>query len=98
MRILIVEDEPAIAQLVRQGLMEANYTVDVAGDGKDALDCALATDYDAVVLEILMPRLDGLQTLRAVRVRGKMTPILPWTARVFQNRHDLLEAALTRMC
>ena len=71
MRILIVEDEPTITHFIRQGLMEANYTVDVVGDGKDALDYALATEYDALVLDILLPRLDGLQILQALRGRGK---------------------------
>ncbi len=81
MRILLVEDEPAIAQFIRQGLTEANYTVDVVGDGSDALDYALATEYDAIVLDILLPRLDGLQILQALRARGKTTPILLLTAR-----------------
>jgi DNA-binding response OmpR family regulator len=81
MRILLVEDEPAIAQFIRQGLTEANYTVDVVGDGSDALDYALATEYDAIVLDILLPHLDGLQILQALRARGKTTPILLLTAR-----------------
>ncbi len=81
MRILIVEDEPAIAQFIRQGLTEANYTVDVVGDGRDALDYALATEYDAIALDILLPRLDGLQILQVLRARGNKTPVLLLTAR-----------------
>lgn len=81
MRILIVEDEQTIAQFIRQGLTEANYTVDVVGDGRDALDYALATEYDAIVLDILLPRLDGLQILQALRARGNKTPVLLLTAR-----------------
>ncbi len=63
MRILVVEDEPSIANFVRQGLSEAGYAVDVAWDGEEGLAYALAADYDALVLDIMLPRMDGLDLL-----------------------------------
>lgn len=81
MRVLVVEDEPGIALFVRQGLSEAGYAVDVAGDGEEGLDYALAAEYDAIILDILLPRMGGLDVLRQVRDRGVMTPVLLLTAR-----------------
>jgi DNA-binding response OmpR family regulator len=81
MRTLVVEDEPGIALFIRQGLSEAGYAVDVAGDGEEGLDYALAAEYDAIVLDILLPRMDGLDLLRELRDRGMMTPVLLLTAR-----------------
>lgn len=81
MRVLVVEDEPGIALFVRQGLSEAGYAVDVAGDGEEGLDYALAAEYDAIILDILLPRMDGLDVLRQVRDQGVMTPVLLLTAR-----------------
>ena len=81
MRILIVEDEPSIANFVRQGLSEAGYAVDVAGDGDEGLAYALAADYDALVLDVMLPRMDGLELLRELRQRGHKTPVLMLTAR-----------------
>jgi DNA-binding response OmpR family regulator len=81
MRVLVVEDEPGIALFVRQGLSEAGYAVDVAGDGEEGLDYALAAEYDAIVLDILLPQMDGLDLLRELRDRGLMTPVLLLTAR-----------------
>jgi heavy metal response regulator len=81
MRVLVVEDEPGIALFVRQGLSEAGYAVDVAGDGEEGLDYALAAEYDAIVLDILLPQMDGLDLLRELRERGLMTPVLLLTAR-----------------
>jgi heavy metal response regulator len=81
MRVLVVEDEPSIAQFVRQGLSEAGYAVDVAGDGEEGLDYALAAEYDVLVLDILLPRMDGLQLVRELRERNLRTPVLLLTAR-----------------
>jgi heavy metal response regulator len=81
MRILIVEDEPSIAHFVRQGLSEAGYAVDVAWDGEQGLDYALAASYDVLVLDIMLPKMDGLQLLRELRRRGHTTPTLMLTAR-----------------
>ena len=81
MRVLVVEDEPAILGFVRQGLTEAGYAVDAAGDGREGLDYALAADYDALILDIMLPGLSGLDLLRELRRRGHKTPALLLTAR-----------------
>lgn len=81
MRILVVEDEPGIANFVRQGLVEAGYAVDVVGDGRSALDYALAADYDVYVLDILLPGMNGLDLVSDLRHRGDKTPALMLTAR-----------------
>jgi heavy metal response regulator len=81
MRVLVIEDERAIAQFIRQGLSEAGYAVDVAGDGEDGLDYALAAQYDVIVLDIMLPRMDGLRLLRELRERGVKTPVILLTAR-----------------
>jgi len=81
MRVLVVEDEPGIAQFIRQGLSEAGYAVDVAHDGHEGLDYALVAAYDVLVLDILLPKLDGLRLLRVLRDRGIKTPVLLLTAK-----------------
>jgi heavy metal response regulator len=81
MRVLVVEDEPGIAQFIRQGLSEAGYAVDVAHDGHEGLDYALVAEYDVLVLDILLPKLDGLRVLRVLRDRGIKTPVLLLTAK-----------------
>ena len=81
MRVLLVEDEPGVAGFVEQGLTEAGYAVDVAGDGEEGLDYALAADYDLLVLDIMLPRKSGLQLLQELRSRGDETPVLLLTAR-----------------
>ncbi len=93
MRVLVVEDEPGIAHFVRQGLAEAGYAVDLAGNGRTALDYALAADYDAYVLDILLPGMNGLDLLRDLRRRGDKTPALMLTARdTVDNRVEGLDA------
>ncbi|MCB0008996.1 MAG: response regulator transcription factor [Anaerolineales bacterium] len=81
MRLLVVEDEPAIAQFVEQGLREAGHAVDVADDGHEGLAYALAADYDAWILDIMLPGQSGLVLLRELRRRGYKTPALLLTAR-----------------
>ncbi len=81
MRILVVEDEPGVARFVRQGLAEAGHAVDVARDGQEGLDYALAAEYDAIVLDIMLPRLNGLDLLRELRNRSVKTPVLLLTAK-----------------
>ena len=63
MRILLVEDEPTIANFIRQGLTEAGYAVDVARDGQEGLNFALAADYDVLVLDIMLPGTLGKPTI-----------------------------------
>ena len=81
MRVLVVEDEPGIVGFVRQGLTEAGYAVDVARDGREGLGFALAADYDALILDIMLPGMNGLDLLRELRRRGQKTPALMLTAR-----------------
>lgn len=81
MRILVVEDEPSIAQFVQQGLTEAGHAVDLVVNGRDGLSFALAADYDVLLLDIMLPQLDGLDLLRELRRRGNKTPALMLTAR-----------------
>jgi DNA-binding response OmpR family regulator len=81
MRVLIVEDEPRLAKLIRTGLLEEGYAVDVAGLGRDALERMMRTEFDSIVLDIMLPDIDGLSICRALRARGVRTPILILTAR-----------------
>ncbi len=81
MRILVVEDEPGVAHFIRQGLTEAGHAIDVARDGQEGLDYALAAEYDVMVVDIMLPRMNGLDLLREVRRRGIKTLVLLLTAR-----------------
>jgi two-component system, OmpR family, response regulator len=81
MRVLIVEDEPKMAGLIRRGLAEEGYSPDIAATGDDALWMAAATDYDAIVLDVLLPGTNGFDVCRQLRSRGTWTPILMLTAR-----------------
>jgi DNA-binding response OmpR family regulator len=81
MRILLVEDEPKIAAYVRRGLEEAGHAVDLAFTGPEAVDWAETVTYDAVVLDILLPGLDGVAVCAELRRRGHRLPILMLTAR-----------------
>jgi two-component system OmpR family response regulator len=79
-RILVVEDEPRIAADIRAGLERANYAVDTAADGEDAWFRGETEDYDAIVLDLGLPRLDGLSVLKRLRRAGIVTPVLILTA------------------
>lgn len=81
MRILVVEDEVGVAGFVMQGLTECGYSVDIARNGEDGLEYALAFEYDAIVLDIMLPRLNGLELLREIRNRRVKSPVLLLTAR-----------------
>ena len=80
MRVLVVEDEPRLAQILAKALREVGYAVDSAGDGEDGLEKARASDYDVVVLDVMLPKLDGWQVLHHLR-QTKRTPVLMLTAR-----------------
>jgi len=80
-RILVVEDEEKMASLLARALREESHAVDVAGNGEDALWMATATPYDAIVLDVMLPGLDGLEACRRLRGRGVWTPVLILTAR-----------------
>ena len=81
MRILIVEDEVKMAGLLRRGLLEEGHAVDVAPDGGEALIRAGATDYDAIVLDVMLPGADGFQVCRQLRQQGVWSPVVMLTAR-----------------
>ena len=81
MRILLVEDEPDAARMLAKGLREESYAVDVVGDGESACYQAQIADYDAIVLDVLLPRQDGLAVCRSLRRDGSSVPILMLTAR-----------------
>lgn len=81
MRILIVEDDAALASFVKKGLEAEHYAVDASGDGEQARSMATELEYDLVVLDLSLPRLDGVSVLRSVRARKPSVPILVLTAR-----------------
>ncbi len=81
MRILIVEDEVKLAALIRRGLREEGLLADVAIKGEDALWMAGSSEYDVIVLDVMLPGIDGLETCRRLRADGVRTPILMLTAR-----------------
>ena len=81
MRILVVEDEEAIANFIRQGLSEAGYAVDLAASGEEALHWVAIAEYDAIVLDVMLPDQDGLSICAETRRRGIHAPVLMVTAR-----------------
>ena len=81
MRVLLVEDEARIADFVARGLSERGYAVDVAPDGDEALQWVEVADFDLIVLDVMLPGLDGIEVCRTLRKRGLGTPILMLTAR-----------------
>jgi len=81
MRVLLVEDEPDAARMVAKGLREHAYAVDVVTDGAAAHEQATAKPYDAIVLDVLLPVMDGLKVCRRLRKEGQTVPILMLTAR-----------------
>jgi two-component system copper resistance phosphate regulon response regulator CusR len=81
MRVLLVEDEPSAAHVLAKGLREHAYAVDVAADGETAIFQAETTDYDAVILDVMLPVKDGFAVCRAIRESGCAVPILMVTAK-----------------
>src|ERR1700761_5922517 len=80
MRVLLVEDEPDVAETLRWGLGAEGYVVDTAGNGVDGLWKATENAYDVVILDVMLPGLDGYQVCRQLRERGRWTPVLLLTA------------------
>jgi two-component system, OmpR family, response regulator len=80
-RVLVVEDETKMAGLLQRGLQEEGYAVDVAGDGREALWLATENPYDAIVLDVMLPDLDGFEVCRKLRETGRWSPVLMLTAR-----------------
>jgi len=81
MRVLLVEDDKGIAFFIMKGLKEAGFVVDHALDGEDGLHLALTEDYDVAVVDIMLPRLDGLSLIKGLRDRKKGTPVIILSAR-----------------
>jgi DNA-binding response OmpR family regulator len=80
-RVLVVEDEPHMAELIRKGLSREGFAVDVAADGEECLGMAGETTYDAIVLDIMLPGTNGFKVCRTLRDEGVWTPILMLTAK-----------------
>jgi two-component system response regulator MprA len=81
MRILVVEDDAKMAELLRRGLSKEGHSVDLAGDGPEGLEKGQSLPFDAIVLDVMLPGLDGLSVARRLRSGGTRTPILMLTAR-----------------
>ncbi len=81
MRILVVEDDPDVASFIRKGLQEERYAVDVAADGETGLRLAQDNPYDLIILDLMLPKLDGLAVCRRLRADRRHTPIVLLTAR-----------------
>ncbi len=93
MRVLVVEDEARMAALLERGLREEGYAVDVAADGPNGLWMATENDYDAVLLDIMLPGFDGFDVCRRMREAGRWAPVLLLTARDgVENRVQGLDA------
>lgn len=81
MRVLVVEDDPKLLGSIRQGLKELGFAVDCAADGQIGLELALGSDYDALILDVMLPGRSGLDLLREIRSRRRATPVLILSAR-----------------
>src|SRR5512136_2638463 len=81
MRILVIEDDKKVAAFIRKGLTEEQYVVDVCHDGAEGAAWAQQCEYDAIVLDLLLPKRDGLEVCRELRSIGVSTPIIMLTAR-----------------
>ncbi len=80
MRLLVIEDDPETAAFLTRGLRESGYVVDHAPDGKDGLFHAMSSDYDAMVVDRMLPGMDGLAIVQTMRAAGKKTPVLVLSA------------------
>ncbi|MBP6940661.1 MAG: response regulator transcription factor [Syntrophorhabdaceae bacterium] len=89
MKVLLVEDESKVAHFISKGLEEEGYSVDVAQDGKKGLDCVGASAYDIVLLDLMIPEIDGLELLKRMRASGIDTPVLIITAK--SSKEDVVK-------
>jgi two-component system copper resistance phosphate regulon response regulator CusR len=76
MHILIVEDEKKTAAFIKKGLSESNFTIDISDNGRDGLELAMNREYDMILLDVMLPGIDGWEVLKRLRERGKETPVL----------------------
>jgi heavy metal response regulator len=81
MRILVVEDEKKVASFLKKGLEEEHYAVDTAFDGEEGLALAHINEYDLIILDIMLPKQDGMEVLRRIRANGSTVPIMMLTAK-----------------
>lgn len=81
MHVLIVEDEPEMAQLLAKGLQEEQFEISLARDGRSALEKSGETSFDVILLDVMLPKMDGLEVARQLRRREQETPVLMLTAR-----------------
>jgi DNA-binding response OmpR family regulator len=81
MRVLVVEDDPEISRFIVRGLTEERHVVDLVADGASAIDMVAAEEYDAVVLDLMLPGVDGFEVCRRMRAQGADTPVIIVTAR-----------------
>jgi two-component system OmpR family response regulator len=79
-RVLLIEDDTDVASFIKQGLEQEGYTVDHSSDGKDGLFLAVSEDYDAMIVDRMLPEVDGLTIVRTMRASGKQTPVLVLSA------------------
>ena len=93
MQILIVEDEEKIANFLRRGLLEESYAVDIASNGEDALYKFEINEYDLVVLDLLIPKVDGISVCRKIREVNTTTPILASLADFTQKTYETLQSS-----
>lgn len=89
MRVLLIEDDVTIARLLKEGLEDESYAVDVAHDGGEGYQTAAADEYDVIILDIMLPGMNGYEVCRALRNDGNKTPILMLTAR--DTERDIVE-------
>ncbi len=81
MHILVVEDEKKVASFIKRGLEEEKYTVDLAADGEEGLALGTANSYDLILMDLMLPKMDGLSVIRELRLKGIHTPVLCLTAK-----------------
>ncbi|HEU4683992.1 MAG TPA: response regulator transcription factor [Nitrospira sp.] len=81
MRLLVVEDDPSVAQFLKKGLQEERYTVDLAGDGDVGFRLASHGSYDAIILDVMLPKMDGFTLCRTLRANALQTPVLLLTVK-----------------
>ncbi len=86
MRVLLVEDDEAVSSFVRRGLLQEGYSVDVSTEGRDAFHRALDVSYDVIILDIVIPYIDGFEVVRGIRKEGRHVPVL-----MLSGKHDVEE-------
>jgi len=87
-RVLLIEDEDKLCEFMKKGLEEEGYNVDVAKDGRSGLELAFEWSYDIILLDLMIPEIDGLEVLRKIRAKGLETPVLIITAKT--SKEDIV--------